>query len=76
MGEPILQDPLQALSHAFFELTGEKLYELFHFIVRNPYVSRAIRQVRYIFYILSHISFDEQSYLRPQQPPESVFTKH
>lgn len=40
------QDPLQTLSYVLFELTGEKLYEIFHFVTRNPYVTRVIRQVR------------------------------
>ena len=40
----IRQDPLQTLSYVLFELTGEKLYELFHFVTRNPYVSRIMRQ--------------------------------
>lgn len=51
MGELILHEPLQVLGRALFELTGEKLYELFHFIVRNPYVSRTIRQVRILLFL-------------------------
>lgn len=46
MSVVLRRDPLQTLSYTLFELTGEKLYELFLFFTRNPYVSRAIRQVR------------------------------
>jgi len=45
------QDPLQTLSYALFELTGEKLFELFHFVTRNSTISRVIRQVRSIFFL-------------------------
>ena len=51
MGEVIRQDPLQTLSYVLFELTGEKLYEIFHFITRNPYVSKVVRQVRVLFIV-------------------------
>lgn len=46
------QDPLQTLSYTLFELTGEKLYELFLFFTRNPYVTRFVRQVRIVIYVM------------------------
>lgn len=53
MSVVLRRDPLQTLSYTLFELTGEKLYELFLFFTRNPYVSRAIRQVRTCLHLTS-----------------------
>lgn len=49
------QDPLQTLSYALFELTGEKLFELFHFVTRNSTISRVIRQVRIVCTLITSL---------------------
>lgn len=37
--------PLGFLNYALFELTGQKLFEIYSFFVKNPFLSKKLRQV-------------------------------
>lgn len=43
--ETWLQETLIRMGTTLFELTGQKLFELFDYVVRNPHVTAYIRQV-------------------------------